>query len=130
MEETVIRGSLDSLSFACFYFHEGVMVAALASGLTAPERKLPPEVVRARLTLADDGARLADSETPLESLIPVRALSGSLGNAPGGGSRKPSSRACASVIPSNLLPSSREPHAAALHAALLRNSPRQQEVGG
>jgi 3-phenylpropionate/trans-cinnamate dioxygenase ferredoxin reductase subunit len=68
-DQTVLRGTLESGSFAFYYFDQGKMVGVLAAGRPDEERKPMQALVRARLAHKDVAARLGDEGTDLSTLV-------------------------------------------------------------
>ena len=67
-DDTILRGSLDSGSFAYYYFSQGSMVGALAVNRPDEERKPMQALVKARPSVAKVGPRLTDGTTALPEL--------------------------------------------------------------
>jgi NADPH-dependent 2,4-dienoyl-CoA reductase/sulfur reductase-like enzyme len=68
-DQTVLRGTLESGSFAFYYFDQGKMVGVLAAGRPDEERKPMQALVRARLAHEDVAARLGDEGADLSTLV-------------------------------------------------------------
>ena len=67
-DKTVRRGNLEKGGFAFFHFAQETMVGALCAGRPAEERKMIPELVRARLRYDEVAAWLQDEGTSLAGL--------------------------------------------------------------
>jgi hypothetical protein len=65
----VTRGTLESDSFALYYFVEGRMVGVLAVGRPDEEHKPMQALVQTRPAYEDVKARLADEAVDLSTLI-------------------------------------------------------------
>jgi NADPH-dependent 2,4-dienoyl-CoA reductase/sulfur reductase-like enzyme len=68
-DQTVLRGSLESGSYATYYFADGTLTGVLAVGRPKAERKPMPLLVKARLAYADVAEKLADESTDLAALV-------------------------------------------------------------
>jgi NAD(P)H-nitrite reductase large subunit len=68
-DQAVLRGSLESSSFAYFYFDGGKLTGVLASGRPDEERKPMQALVRARPAYEDVAARLRDEAVGLSRLV-------------------------------------------------------------
>ncbi|MBN1977944.1 MAG: FAD-dependent oxidoreductase [Anaerolineae bacterium] len=68
-DQTVLRGSLESGSFACYYFAGNKLAGVLAAGRPDEERKPMQALVRARPTYEEVAARLPDETFDLNTLI-------------------------------------------------------------
>ncbi len=68
-DRTVTRGTLESGSFALYYFVEGRMVGVLAAGRPDEERKPMQALAKARPAYEGVKARLADEAVDLSTLI-------------------------------------------------------------
>jgi 3-phenylpropionate/trans-cinnamate dioxygenase ferredoxin reductase subunit len=64
-DRTVTRGTLESGSFALYYFYQGKMVGVLAVGRPDEERKPMQELVKARPAYEDVATRLVDEGVDL-----------------------------------------------------------------
>jgi 3-phenylpropionate/trans-cinnamate dioxygenase ferredoxin reductase subunit len=64
-DRTVTRGTLESGSFALYYFYQGKMVGVLAVGRPDEERKPMQELVKARPAYEDVATRLRDEGVDL-----------------------------------------------------------------
>ena len=67
-DRTVTRGTLESGSFALYYFAAGRMVGVLAVGRPDEERKPMQALVKARPAYEGVKARLADEAVDLSAL--------------------------------------------------------------
>jgi 3-phenylpropionate/trans-cinnamate dioxygenase ferredoxin reductase subunit len=68
-DRTVTRGTLESGSFALYYFAQRKMVGVLAVGRPDEERKPMQALVKARPVYEDVKARLTDEEVDLSTLV-------------------------------------------------------------
>ena len=68
-DRTVTRGTLESGSFALYYFAQGKMVGVLAVGRPDEERKPMQALVKARPATEDVKARLTDEAVDLSTLV-------------------------------------------------------------
>jgi 3-phenylpropionate/trans-cinnamate dioxygenase ferredoxin reductase subunit len=66
---TVLRGTVESGSFAFYYFSQGKMVGALAVGRPDAERDPMIALVKARLNYDEVAGSLADEQVDLSSLV-------------------------------------------------------------
>ena len=67
-DDTILRGSLDSGSFAYYYFNQGAMVGVLAVNRPEEERKPMQALVKARPSVEKVGPRLTDETIVLAEL--------------------------------------------------------------
>ena len=67
-DDTILRGSLDSGSFAYYYFSQGAMVGVLAMNRPDDERKPMQALVKARPSVEEVGPRLTDETIVLAEL--------------------------------------------------------------
>jgi len=67
--DVVLRGNLESGSFAFFYFVDGVLSGALAAKRSKEETKAIPSLVRARPKKEDVAERLADESVAVSDLV-------------------------------------------------------------
>jgi 3-phenylpropionate/trans-cinnamate dioxygenase ferredoxin reductase subunit len=67
-DQTILRGSLESGSYAFYYFSGGTLTGVLAVDRPKAERKPMPALVKARPAYADVAAQLADEATDLATL--------------------------------------------------------------
>jgi NADPH-dependent 2,4-dienoyl-CoA reductase/sulfur reductase-like enzyme len=67
-DQTVLRGTLESGSFAFYYFDQDRMVGVLAAGRPDEERKPMQALVKARLAYEDVAAKLRDEGVDLSTL--------------------------------------------------------------
>lgn len=68
-DQTVRRGSIESGSFALYYFDRGKLTGVLAAGRPDGERKPMQELVRARLDYNAVGSQLGDEGSDLGALL-------------------------------------------------------------
>jgi 3-phenylpropionate/trans-cinnamate dioxygenase ferredoxin reductase subunit len=68
-DQTVLRGSMETGSFALYYFDQGTMVSVLASGRPGKERKPMQALVRARPAYVDVARGLVDEGVDLGTLV-------------------------------------------------------------
>jgi 3-phenylpropionate/trans-cinnamate dioxygenase ferredoxin reductase subunit len=68
-DQTLRRGTLESGSFALYYFDQGQMVGVLAVGRPDEERKPMQALVKARPAYEDLAAKLSDQEVDLSTLV-------------------------------------------------------------
>jgi len=68
-EETVLRGSLESRSFAYYYFDQGKLVGVFAMGRPSEERSPMQDLVRARPAKEEVAEKLRDEEVDLKTLV-------------------------------------------------------------
>jgi NADH dehydrogenase FAD-containing subunit len=68
-DQTVLRGSLESGSYAYYYFDQGTLTGVLAAGRPKGERKPMPALVQARPGYRDVAAKLADEAVDLGELL-------------------------------------------------------------
>lgn len=68
-DSTVLRGNVESGSFALYYFEGGRVTGVLAVGRPEAERKPMQSLVAARPRLEDVSARLADESSDLSALV-------------------------------------------------------------
>jgi NADPH-dependent 2,4-dienoyl-CoA reductase/sulfur reductase-like enzyme len=68
-DQTVQRGTLESGSYAFYYFDQGHMVGVLATNRPDAERDPMQSLVKARPTYQDVQARLEDETTDLNAMV-------------------------------------------------------------
>ena len=68
-DQTVLRGTLESGSFAFYYFDQDRMVGVLAAGRPDEERKPMQALAKARLAYEDVAAKLRDEGVDLSTLV-------------------------------------------------------------
>jgi NADPH-dependent 2,4-dienoyl-CoA reductase/sulfur reductase-like enzyme len=68
-EETVLRGSLESGSFAYYYFDEGNLVGVFAMGRPSSERSPMQDLVKARPAKDEVAEKLRDEDVDLKTLV-------------------------------------------------------------
>ena len=68
-DQTVLRGDLETGSFALYYFDQGQMVGVLANGRPDEERKPMQALVKARPAYDDVVDRLGDTAVDLDTLV-------------------------------------------------------------
>ena len=67
-DETVLRGSLDSGSYAIYYFDEGTLAGVMAVGRPDTKRKPMQELVKRRPQYEDVASKVSDEELALGTL--------------------------------------------------------------
>jgi 3-phenylpropionate/trans-cinnamate dioxygenase ferredoxin reductase component len=68
-DRTVLRGSFESQSFACYYFDRGKLTGVLTAGRPEEERQPMQDLVRARPAYDEVAAELANEDIELASLL-------------------------------------------------------------
>jgi 3-phenylpropionate/trans-cinnamate dioxygenase ferredoxin reductase component len=68
-DRTVIRGSFESQSFACYYFDRGKLTGVLTAGRPEEERQPMQDLVRARPAYDEVAAELANEDIEIASLL-------------------------------------------------------------